>query len=173
MNKDSVIRRNMLASTMDSTHQFLARVDRSLADIFHSIWEGMRDIGWKGEFSKKVFSHSIERFVDRERNIRIVPSTKNIEFHEISIGKAFDKWRSQKGFKGIIENVINYWNSSKHHDYVTLVYTSSWDELDFNIRYKDEFDKYVNNTGRTVCVILLTSNTCSVQYLNRGGLNGN
>jgi len=167
MNKGSLIRKDMLASTMDSTDQFLRRVDRHLASIFSYIWEEMRDMGWEGEFSKNIFSHGIKRFAKRTRNVQILPSKRNVKFHQISICKAFDKWRSQKGFKGVAEEVIRNWESSGSPDDITLIYTFSWDELDFDIRYKNEFDNYVNDTGRTVCIILITSHTCSVQYLKR------
>jgi hypothetical protein len=45
-----------------------------------------------------------------------------------------------------------------------LILSFSWDEIDFLERYKKIFDDYTNK-GKTICVVLITTEGDSIQYL--------
>ena len=112
----------------------------------------------------KDLGSAIERIVERIEEINLIPGEPG-DCHPLCICKAFGTWNSQQGFKGIANQTISLWLSCSKVNKDTLIFTFAWDELDFNKRYRKKFDAQTSNPNKTVCVILVTSQGFSIQYL--------
>jgi hypothetical protein len=98
-------------------------------------------------------------------NINIIPGDVPSICHPICLGKAYKKWNSKVGFTGVAEQIIAYWLQCANKNKDTLIITFAWDELDFNHKFKRKFDAQSNHKDKTVCVVLVTSQGFSIQYL--------
>ena len=112
-------------------------------------------------------SKAVDRLADglNNNNINMIPGEPSTSCYPICISKAFDKWGAINGFKGVAERTITYWLSCSKVNQGTLILTFAWDEIDFMQKLKEQFDGYANNPDKTVCVILITSQGFSIQYL--------
>ncbi len=107
--------------------------------------------------------------IDRITNgtqINLYPSDLIGKCHPICVCKAFGKWNSYKlGFKGTAKYLLNnYFKGCGKINKSILIFTFAWDELDFLEKFKEEFDNYTRQ-GKTICVVLITLNGMSIQYL--------
>jgi len=113
----------------------------------------------------KDLGEALDIVADRIGKINMIPGEPG-NCYPMCICKAFGKWNSRKyGFKGIAEKTIDYWLSCSEVNRDTIIFTNAWDEIDFNQRYRKHFDSQTNNPDKTVCVILVTSQGFSIQYL--------
>lgn len=108
---------------------------------------------------------SINRIANRLGEINMIPGVPG-SCHQLCISKAFGKWNSRKyGFKGIAEKTIAYWDNCSKTNRHTVIFTFAWDELDFNQNYRKIFNTHTADPNKTVCIILVTSQGFSIQYL--------
>lgn len=119
---------------------------------------------WKRSLNKDL-GEAVDIVADRIGKINMIPGEPG-DCHQLCICKAFGKWNSRKsGFIGIAERTIDYWLSCSNINRDTIIFTNAWDEIDFNQRFKSHFDSQTNNPDKTVCVVLVTSQGFTIQYL--------
>jgi len=161
----------------------VASKDKSLAELLTRIFGDLQEISTevetirldrkgfeeqinnrKGRNLTKDLDHVINRIADSIQRINMIPGVPSA-CYELCISMAFDKWGSKNGFKGIVNQTISYWLACTQINKITLILTSAWDEVDFIQNYKHHFDAQSGSQDKTVCVILVTSNSFSIQYL--------
>lgn len=114
----------------------------------------------------KDLGSAIESVVERIEEINLIPGEPG-NCYPLCICKAFGKWNSRKyGFKGIAEKTIAYWDNCYKINRHTVIFTFAWDEIDFNQNYRKIFNTHTADQNKTVCIILVTSQGFSIQYLN-------
>jgi hypothetical protein len=116
-----------------------------------------------GEKIKEKGAKIIKEY-SNSTSINLIPSDVKGTCHTECICFAFDKWRTQGGFYGIVERIKEYWlicpNNLK-----TIIFTTAWDEIDFIEKFKPLFDFRTRNSGKMICVVLVGLNGNSVTYL--------
>ncbi len=157
----------------------------SMAGLLDDIIKGILDIpkeprveplksdfdGLKEQLSghpKRILTDDIQTSIDRvtdHSDINVIPGGLPSACHPICISKAFNKWKSKVGFTGIAEKTIAYWLNCAEVNKDTLFFTFAWDEIEFNQKFKSKFNAQTNNPNKTVCVVLVTSEGFSIQYL--------
>ena len=122
-------------------------------------------------FIKKVKQHIKEeaKRASKEGEINLYPAEGDVSCREICVALAFNKFGSRNdkdpGFKGVAEWLSEYWLSCSNKNKSTLIFTFSWDEVDFIERYKNNFDARVSRADKTVAVVLITPRSISLPYL--------
>ncbi len=138
----------------------VASTSEGLAGILDDILKGIDD-----ESSlQAVINESIDNFADNMGKINMIPGGPGA-CHPLCISKAFDKWGAKPGFKNISSQTITYWLSCAKINRFTIIFTSAWDELDFNQRFRKKFNAQCSDPNKNVCVILITSQCISMQYI--------
>lgn len=170
---------NSINSIVDSVASKNRRLSELLARIFKDLQEISTEVetirldhkdfeeqinNRKGRSLTKDLDDVIDEIADSIQSINIIPGLSG-DCHELCISKAFDKWSSKNGFKGIANKTISYWLACTQINKDTLIFTTAWDEIDFIQKYKQHFDAQSRSQNKTVCVILATSNSFSIQYL--------
>jgi len=164
-------------NNIEQIYQEISQVDEELARIFREFDEISFDSFGMNRASADDFGSNIPTKTIKDKyndlfnklaghigDINIIPGGIVGECHPICLCNALDKWQSKNGFKGIAERVIALWISCFNINRKTLVFTFAWDELDFIEKFKEKFDNYASQ-GRTICIILVTLNGMSLQYL--------
>ena len=149
----------------------VSRTNTNIADILEEIFGRMKEITKRRDSyrNKQKINENLDRAIeiltDRIENINMIPGVPG-SCYPICITKAFGKWNSRKyGFKGMAEKTINYWLSCSDINKDTIIFTNAWDQIDFNENFLNHFDSHSKQPDKTVCVILVTSQGFSIQYL--------
>ena len=141
----------------------VASTSEELAGILDDILKGIKGINDKSSLPA-VINESIDNFADNMGRINMIPGEPGA-CHPLCISKAFDKWGAKTGFKNIASQTITYWLSCAKINRFTIIFTSAWDELDFNQRFREKFNAQCSDPNKNVCIILTTSQGVSIQYL--------
>jgi hypothetical protein len=155
----------------------IAEKDTELAGIFDRILGGLAEKGLFNQTSKSKNSErsdlhntkisDIVNILDQFGKMNIIPGEPNSPCLPFCVCCAFDKWQSNKGFRGIAGKTIAYWLSCPDVNRGTLILTFAWDDVDFYEKYKPLFDRYTNDPRHTIAVVLITNRGISLQYLSR------
>ena len=141
----------------------VASTSEELAGILDDILKGIDGINDKSDLPT-VINESIDNFADNMGGINMIPGVPG-GCHKLCISKAFGKWGANNGFKNIASQTITYWLSCAKINRFTIIFTSAWDELDFNQRFRKKFNAQCSDPNKNVCIILTTSQGVSIQYL--------
>ena len=141
----------------------VASTSEELAGILDDILKGIEGINNKSHLPT-VINESIDNFADNMGRINMIPGEPG-GCHQLCISKAFGKWGANNGFKNIASQTITYWLSCAKINRFTIIFTSAWDELDFNQRFRKKFNAQCSDPNKNVCIILTTSQGVSIQYL--------
>ena len=119
--------------------------------------------------SKKVRLNA-NNILDKESEdgkMNVIPSDFSRVCQSHCLCFALDKWQSSRGFKGVANEVFDYWSHCYKINQGTLIFSYAWDDFDFIEKYKKRFDQYVIDPQHTVVVILVSSMDISIQYFNK------
>ena len=141
----------------------VASTSKDLAGILDDILKGIDGINDKSDLPT-VINESIDNFTDNMGRINMIPGEPG-GCHQLCISKAFGKWGANNGFKNIASQTITYWLSCAKINRFTIIFTSAWDELDFNQRFRNKFNAQSSDPNKNICVILTTSQGVSILYL--------
>ena len=141
----------------------VASTSEELAGILDDILKGIEVISNKSDLPA-VINESIESMADSMGEINMIPGVPG-GCHQLCISKAFGKWGANNGFKKIANKTITYWLSCAKINRFTIIFTSAWDELDFNQRFRNKFNAQSNDPNKSICVVLVTSQCMSMQYI--------
>lgn len=148
--------------------QLATMFDDIIGDLMHENERNQdsfsRELGISG-LSKIRLKNVVDQY-SRINCINVIPGTQSRSCQDYCICFAFDKWQATKGFRGVIKSTIEYWLSCFKMNRGTLIFTYSWDGVDFNEKCKKSFDNYTKDSQHTVAVILISSIGVSLQYLN-------
>jgi hypothetical protein len=154
----------------------IAEKDEELGVLFDNIIRGLsetelsdRNSDSKQPVRSKSEQKKIEDIIyqsNRSKSINVIPGIPGFACHPHCVCFAFDKWNLSKGFHGITKRTISYWHSCSGINRGTLIFSNAWDEVDFNEKYKTQFDQYTKDPQHTVVVILISSRGISLQYIN-------
>jgi hypothetical protein len=165
-------------NNIDEITRKIAEKSRDLADIFDRIARSLSEV--IGEYDKEIyhepslskdilkdFPKRTGRIIDEIASIypiNQIPSDMNDDCRPICIVKALEKWTTSKGFQASANELIALWLRCESINKDNLIFTFAWDELEFIKNFKRTFDFY-SKKGKTICVVLVTLNGFSIQYL--------
>jgi hypothetical protein len=165
-------------NNIDEITRKIAEKSRDLADIFASIARSLSEANgeYENRFDEKEPKKNKSNYPKNARPI-IKGSIKGMPIntypdgipglcYPICVCQAIGKWNSFKnGFKGVAKYLNNdYFLSCGKINKSILIFTCAWDEIDFNELFREKFNEYTNQ-GKTICIVLLTSNGITLQYL--------
>ncbi|MDP2363661.1 MAG: hypothetical protein Q8M94_07820 [Ignavibacteria bacterium] len=173
-----------MINSMDSVFDILAQKNRELADMFRDVAGRIMDECYRNNnkneeheeidssFGERIPTKILPKILSRLTEdvplfgypINLIPSKYKGGCHPNCLVLSFDKWGAEKGFKGRANEMISYWLECNDINRNSLVITMAWDELDFNQNYLKNFNAHVSN-HKTICVVLVTSEGFSIQYL--------
>jgi hypothetical protein len=108
-----------------------------------------------------IMSRQLENTMGR---FNLIPSRKKGECHRFCLVKCEGKWKTKSGFYKMIKNeVVDYWLNCKNNE-LTIILTSSWDQVEFDRDLKRKFEGYT--IDKTAAVILLGEYDYMITYLN-------
>jgi hypothetical protein len=135
----------------------IASQNEVLGGLLAEVLDGAQDRSVDG------VSESIDRVASGIGELNMIPGSPG-SCHELCICKAFDKWGAKSGFRGVSEQTITLWLACAETNRNTIVFTTAWDEIDFNQRYRNQFDAQTSDPHKTVCVVLVTSQGIAIPY---------
>jgi len=110
----------------------------------------------------KVFENILDLYSSRNSgsaSINLFPSISKGDCREVCIGIATrsfgskrDENRNRTGFKGLIKEIIQYWQNCGSVNMKTILFTCEWRDSDFNKDWKDIVENY-KNQGKKVIII--------------------
>ena len=165
-----------IISQISSKDERLAKqVDLLLRDHIEELIHELDNIPF--ESREEVRSLILEKLKERMKKrisklgkINCYPADNTGPCREVCIGMAFNKYGSRKpsnpGFKGVAEWLIEYWLRCNDKNKLTILLTSSWDEIYFINKYKNKFDARTSHKKNSVAILLFTPMSLSLQYLN-------
>jgi len=149
----------------------IGQTDERLVGVLKTIYEEMRISNNRerdyNENLGRIIKNGIKRY---GRPINLYPSDKKGRCQEICVSLALNKWNSRStknpGFKTVIKWLSNYWLKCNDVNKTTLIITTAWDEKDFSntMTLKDRVDSYSANSDKNIIILLITSESISIQY---------
>lgn len=162
---------------IDEIARRIAEKSLSLAELFKIIAERILAKSYKEEGEREYngqlkqpvikfppFNDPFYVEIAEQTDSNLIPSNYKGSCRPKCLAFAFDKWGGKVGFKNVAKDIIALWLNCFHINQDTLIFSYAWDELDFNQFFKNQFDSY-SNQGKTICVILVTNEGLSIQYL--------
>jgi hypothetical protein len=166
--------------SINAIYKKIGRKNEELAEIFRRISGALSENQFRNDeqtddkqskpdkFEKDLKKKAKKAVSDATAGtqINLYPSEVKGDCHPECVCYAFGKWNSYKtGFKGVAKYLSEkYMINCKKINQSILILSFSWDEIDFLERYKKIFDDYTNK-GKTICVVLITTEGDSIQYL--------
>ncbi|MCX6152620.1 MAG: hypothetical protein NT007_00510 [Candidatus Kapabacteria bacterium] len=131
----------------------------------HGGFDNQHQIDQSAKNLPKLANEISNRILNGDK-INIYPGGFPGKCHSVCVCKAFGKWNSYKyGFKGTAKYLVEeYFVNCLKINQSILILTFAWDELDFIEKFKDKFENYIKQ-GKIICVVLVTINGFSIQYL--------
>jgi hypothetical protein len=155
----------------------LGEKSRELAELFDQIAkrileksfeeEGEREYNRRSKQNNRKFPLFKDPYITdiaEQFDSNLIPSDYKGSCRKYCLAFAFDKWGGKVGFKNIANDVMALWFECFQINQVTLIFSYAWDELDFIQCFKNHFDNY-SHQGKTICVVLVTDEGFSIQYL--------
>ena len=158
---------------IDNIFSEIAQEDERLGKLFKDIMERLNLIREKIEDREKfqsVIQSEIKKEVGRlAGSINLIPSSRQGRCRKYCLSLAFNKWASKSnkkpGFKVVADKTIDYWLACSNVNRGTIIFTSAWDEVDFQSNYLNSFSNYSKQPNHTVAIVLVTPKDVSLQYL--------
>ena len=149
-----------------SLNQILEDVPEA-ADIFEHLEESLNNP------KNRTISKVLEDFIDNNSSTKSQPGTsdhfypslnKDGDCKEVCVGvatKSFgSKWdedRLRTGFKGLMKEMIQYWENCGSINKTTILLTTEWRDVDFNNDWKDIVDNHVNRGKKVIIIQVIQS----------------
>lgn len=148
------------------------RLAKIFSDIIRDLKERLEKISEKDNFNDKAKSE-VETAIRRSRHKDVInqyPGNLKDRCRKVCVGLAFNQWNSsaknKPGFEEVAEWISDYWLRCNDINRGTIIFTTAWDQVKFQKKYKRTFDSHSMHKDNTVVVVLLTSNSISLQYIN-------
>jgi hypothetical protein len=74
-----------------------------------------------------------------------------------SFGSKWDEDRLRTGFKGLMKEMIQYWENCGSINKTTILLTTEWRDVDFNNDWKDIVDNHVNRGKKVIIIQVIQS----------------
>lgn len=97
-------------------------------------------------------------------SFNLIPSRKKGRCRRFCLVRCEGKWKTKSGFYKMIKNeVTDYWLNCKNNT-MTIILTTSWDQVDFDKDLRRKFEGYT--IDKTAVVILLGEYDYMITYIN-------
>lgn len=150
-------------SKKDETHaEYLYSVFSSLDDFYSNLnIQGIKNSKERTSETVNILGENIKKIFGR---YNMIPSQKKGECQEVCLVKAEGRWKTQTGFYKMIKNeVTDYWLNCKRNQ-LTIILTSSWDQVEFDRDLRRKFEGYT--IDKTALVIFIGEYDYAVLYAN-------